>query len=243
MKKLLSICIIVTILSSLAINSFAVVVSNEYRKSFLEKDNHIAYITGDENNYAYPDRYITRAETVTMFVKLMKEKMPTYNTYKPTFKDITANDWFSNYVGYVEDFNFIKGYEDGTFRPNTNITRAEFIALAASTERMDYIATFKFDDVPDDFWAADSINSAYKKGWINGYANNNFRPNDFITKAEAVKVINTMLERKIDKSSVVGFEYNTFKDVPSTHWAYYQFIEASTPHEFYQNGLFEKWYK
>lgn len=202
------------------------------KQATLNSEDHIVYIRGYEDGTFAPNKSITRAEAITIFARLMNEKMDVSETYTASFSDVKAGAWYANYIGYMEDYNIINGYEDGTFRPDAAITRAEFAAMASRFDKLESTDKNAFSDVGSSHWAIESINSAYAKGWIGGYPDGTFRPNQNISRAEVVSIVNSMLGRKIDASSIANATYKTFPDVASNHWAYYDVIEASNEHDY-----------
>ena len=202
------------------------------KQATLNSVDHIVYIRGYEDGTFAPNKSITRAEAITIFARLMNEKMDVDADYANSFNDVKASAWYANYIGYMEDYNIINGYEDGTFRPDAAITRAEFAAMASRFDKLESADKNAFTDVDDSHWAIESINSASAKGWICGYPDGTFRPSQNISRAEVVSIVNSMLGRKINADSIAGASYNTFPDVASNHWAYFDVIEASNEHDY-----------
>ena len=197
--------------------------------SKLDKLSKEAYVTGVGENKFEPNRSITRGEVVVIFSRLLLEKMEPDKIYTSSFNDIRGDEWYANAIGYMEGFDVISGYNDGSFRPNQPITRAEFVTIASKFEDMVQGSVNEFKDVDDTHWAVPFINSAYEKGWINGYPDNTFKPNKNITRAEAVAVVNNILNREVDKEAINTnlFELTRFNDMLSSHWAYYDIIIAT----------------
>ena len=156
-------------------------------------------------------------------------------TAKATFTDVSESDWYYNAIAFMENAGVIKGYEDGSFRPNNYITRAEFAAIASRYDRLDDINENIFSDVTSLHWAFMMINSASKKGWVTGYEDGTFKPDSFIKRSEVVTVVNRMLQRNAeaefkdkDLSDLIIFP--DAKDI-NMHWAFYEIVEASNTHE------------
>lgn len=187
-----------------------------------EELEHNAYIKGYEDGTFRPDATITRAETASMLYGVLEKGNATADL---TFSDLENGAWYIPAVTAMTETGIIKGYEDGTFRPNTHITRAEFTAMLMRTNNVQKFTELPFSDVSADLWSADYIYSAYKAGYINGYEDGTFRPNSPITRAEAVKIINEVLDR-----TDLNNETNPFSDVSSTHWAYKHILEAAVKH-------------
>src|SRR5699024_5393172 len=133
------------------------------------------------------------------------------------------------------------GYEDGTVRPNGNITRAEFATIAARFLSDVYGGTSMFTDITG-HWAEDYINRAAAAGWINGYADGTFRPNAYITRAEAVTLINRMLDRAPDANHLLA-DMVRWPDNPETAWYYADIQEATNSHDYTRAGTgnYEVW--
>lgn len=208
----------------------------------LNRTDHLAFLSGYANGTFEPDRNMTRAEVTTMFARLLTEKMAADQTYSNTFSDVAKSHWAANYIGYMQQFGIITGYADGSFRPDASVTRAEFAAIASRFERLTE-GTKSFSDVPSSHWAAKYINFAATRGWVNGYADGTFRPNNSITRAEVAAVTCRLLERNADQSYIRSHlsELRTFTDVNESHWAYWYTIEAANGHDYTKSGSSETW--
>ena len=207
--------------------------------SLLNKIDHISYITGYDDSTFKPDKVMTRAEVVTIFTRLLKVK-PLFEE-KTTFTDISGH-WAEEDIIIMSSLGIIKGYEDGTFKPENKITRAEFATIITRFDEMQKI-DFKtsFVDVTKDHWAYDTINYAKMMGWISGYEDGTFQPDSSIKRAEAITIINRMLGRMGDIDKINSYRsYNTFTDIDG-HWAYYGIIEATISHEYEFEGNVEIW--
>lgn len=208
----------------------------------LNRTDHLAFLSGYANGTFEPDRNMTRAEVTTMFARLLAEKMATDQTYSNTFSDVAKSHWAANYIGYMQQFGIITGYADGSFRPDASVTRAEFAAIASRFETLTE-GTKSFSDVPGSHWAAKYINFAATRGWVNGYADGTFRPNNSITRAEVAAVTCRLLERNADQSYIRSHlsELRAFTDVSESHWAYWYTIEAANGHDYTKSGSSETW--
>ena len=148
---------------------------NTYKTATLNKTDHFAFLKGYPGGGFAPGKNMSRAEVTTMFARLLTEQMEANKSYPASFYDVTSAHWAANYIGYMEQFGIVRGYSDGTFRPNAPITRAEFAAICCRFEQLtDGAATFT--DVPASHWAAKSISYAAKRGWVTGYADGTFKP-------------------------------------------------------------------
>lgn len=196
-------------------------------------EDHIAYILGYPDGSVQPEGQITRAEVAMIFFRLLDENThPDKNDPVPNaFNDIKGDEWFAQAVNYLASINVLNGYEDGSFKPDDPIKRAEYAAVVAKFDSLTYGGTNAFIDVPDDHWALEVINSAYNKGWIVGYDDGTFRPDNCITRAEAVSLTNAVLNRAID-AATLQMIVNPYYDITTLHWAYADIIEASIGHDY-----------
>ena len=193
---------------------------------------HIRYIYGYEDGSFGPERNITRAEVAAIFYRLIDDSNDAgAGPYKSSFNDVVEGEWYYEAVAYLEHCKILGGYPDGTFKPNDFITRAEFAKVAALFEKLSPTVTLTFPDVPDSHWAAASILSAADKGWISGFPDGTFRPEEKITRAQVVTIINNMQERSIEKADIPA-DALKYPDVLESHWAYTDIIEASSEHLF-----------
>jgi len=193
---------------------------------------HIQYIQGYPDGSVRPDASITRAETAAIIFRLLKASMK-IQPADTNFPDVPREEWYSESVAYLNRIGIIKGYPDGMFRPNNAITRAEFATMISGFDNLEQADYNVFPDV-EGHWAAGFINSAATRGWVSGYLDGEFKPENFITRAEVVSVINRMLERRIEFRNIPDWA-PSYTDLPATgdrHWAYEDIIEASISHEF-----------
>ena len=200
--------------------------------SYLEKGEHRTYIVGYTDKTVRADKSITRAEVAMIFYRLLQNNYQGGNAGL-NFKDVPNGAWFSQAVRTLAQLGIIQGYGDGTFRPNDPITRAEFAVIAARFDELEYVSGIAFTDVALSHWAVDSIQSAYAKGWVNGYDGGEFRPEQNITRAEVTKIIDTMLKRL--PAELPENLINPYNDISNTHGAYINIMEASTDHIYSRN--------
>ena len=208
----------------------------------LNGKDHIAYVVGFVDGTVRPGSNITRAETVTMLYRLLTaERRDEIFTKNNTFSDVTADLWYNKAVSSMTNGGYIKGYEDGTFGGSRSITRAEFVAMLARFIGLDDNASCSFVDVKTNHWAYRYIATATQAGWINGYTDGTFKPDQPITRAEAMTIINRVLNRGVDsKSSLVDIQH--FPDNNDTSkWYYYEVIEATNQHKYTGTRPSENW--
>ncbi|MDU5807284.1 MAG: S-layer homology domain-containing protein [Peptoniphilus harei] len=193
--------------------------------------NQPSYIAGYPDGTFKPGREVTRAEAVRMFVKLVNEgkELPKNPTTK--FKDAN-NKWYSDEINFAVSKGFISGYSDGTFKPNQGITRAEFAQMIAVFVKDGYPGSSNFKDVKG-HWASNAIDQLYGNKTIKGFPDGTFKPDQKLTRAEAVTVLNSVFGRNTKSTSFANVNTNSlrkFSDVPMSHWAYYEIIDASNGH-------------
>ena len=208
----------------------------------LNTTDHYAYIAGYEDGTVRPDGNITRAEVATIFFRLMTDEYrETCWSTSSGFTDVTAASWYNNAISTTANAGWVSGYPDGTFRPDAYITRAEFATIAARFLSDVYGGTSMFTDISG-HWAEDYINRAAAAGWINGYADGTFRPNAYITRAEAVTLINRMLDRAPDANHLLA-DMVRWPDNPETAWYYADIQEATNSHDYTRAGTgnYEVW--
>lgn len=208
----------------------------------LNRDDHFAFFIGYPDKTFGPGLNMTRAEVTTMFARLLTEKIDADKTYPNTFTDVPSDHWASDYIGYMQQLGIINGYEDGSFRPNAPVTRAEFAVIASQFEELTE-GTKSFSDVPSTYWAADYINFAATRGWVTGYEDGTFRPTNYITRAEVAAVTCRLLERSAHQSFVRNHinELRTYVDMSENHWAYWYVMEASNGHDYIKVNDNEIW--
>ena len=212
------------------------------RAAELNRRDHYAFLVGYADGTFGPECNMTRAEVTTMFARLLTEQIEADKTYSSTFNDVAKDCWAANYIGYMQQFGIVTGYEDGSFRPDAPVTRAEFAAIASRFEKLTQ-GSKSFTDVPGTHWAVKYINFAATRGWVTGYVDGTFKPEHSITRAEVAAVTCRLLERSADQTYIrshIG-ELRTFADVPDTHWAYWYAMEAANGHDYTKSGGSENW--
>ena len=208
----------------------------------LNRTDHFAFLVGYTGGTFGPERDMTRAEVTTMFARLLTEEIEADKTYSNTFSDVPKGYWAANYISYMQQFGIITGYSDGSFRPDAPVTRAEFAAIASRFEKLTE-GSKSFSDVPDTYWAARYINFAATRGWVTGYSDGTFKPENTITRAEVAAVTCRLLERSADQSYIRSHlnELRTFADMTESHWAYWYAMEAANGHDYTKSGSSENW--
>ncbi|MCI8414701.1 MAG: hypothetical protein HFF00_03630 [Ruminiclostridium sp.] len=209
----------------------------------LNNTDHFAYIAGYSDGTVRPTKDITRAEVATIFLRLMTEDFRIANwSTSHSFNDAGASEWYNIALAVSAKADILRGYSDGSVKPNAAITRAEFATIAAR-----FLGEDATDEGVGDFsdtgshWAAKDIRRAAKAGWIKGDGNQ-FRPNDSITRAEVVTIVNRMLDRVPDQEHMLS-DMKTWSDNPVGTWYYADVQEASNDHAYQRDeaGITEHW--
>ena len=210
----------------------------------LNKDDHKIYMFGYPDWTFKPEGEMTRGEAAAMFARLFKEYPGDNYNYHEDFSDVDENYWCYKEIAYLAEWGIINGYEDGTFKPDNKISRAEFVKIVESFEALQ-TGTNPYSDVTETYWAYKYIVSSSAKGWINGYLDGTFKPDNNISRSEAVKIANKLVNRHPDKDFIDRNKYllKDFIDLPTSHWAYYEIHEAANGHIFERlaNGMDERW--
>lgn len=188
--------------------------------SGLNLTDRVAYLAGYEDGTVRPSNQITRAEVATVFFRLMTGVNA--SSVSP-FTDVLTGQWFNEAVSTAAAAGILRGYGDGSFRPGNNITRAEFAAIAARFLGMEMGPDASFTDVAG-HWAEQEIGLVTAAGWMGGYEDGTFRPDQTITRAEVAIVINRMLGRDIADRAA---DTRTWSDNPETAW-FFQDIQEAT---------------
>lgn len=184
---------------------------------------HEAYMSGEEGARFYPDRAMTRAEMAQVLYNLLASYPPVTGG---SFSDVSAGAWYATAVNTLVELDVLSGYEDGTFRPNNAVTRAEFVTAVCKCFDLTDGADSGFSDVSG--WASGYINAAVERGWIVGMGDGTFQPNANLTRAQVTPILNKALERT-GSGFAADAGTQEFVDVPSSHWAYEHIAEAADP--------------
>lgn len=209
----------------------------------LNKTDHFAYVIGYPDGTVHPNGQITRAEVATIFFRLLRDEVrdgafTTSNSYS----DVAYGKWYNNPISTMSALGIITGYPDGTFKPNKPITRAEFAAIAARFDETQSGKSATFSDVIG-HWAAKEIGIAYYNDWIKGYPDGTFKPDQNITRAEAMTLINRVLERKPESPADLLTNMNKWTDnLDTSKWYYLDVQEATNSHGYTRKTFnYELW--
>ena len=212
---------------------------------------HTAYIFGYNDGTFRPDNNMSRAEAAAIFARLISEQKGEKISGKSDFADVKSSEWYSKFIGYIEKYGIIKGYDNNTFKPDENISRAEFVAMTVrfnslfnDVKKGSY--TVKYTDVASNYWAYSDIAYAKHAGWLNGYADGTFKGDNAITRAEVVTVVNKATGRTADEGYINKnlSSLNKFTDLKNnSHWAFYAIAESANTHIGVTNSDNETWVK
>ena len=224
---------------------------------WLNTVDHYAYIVGYPEDYVTgqptedesrwpikPQANITRAEVATIFFRLLTdEARDQFWMTTNDFPDVAADAWYNNAISTMVNAGIIQGYEDGTFRPNDNITRAEFAAIASRFMSSGYdVEEDLFTDISG-HWARENINDAAMTKWINGYPDGTFLPDNDITRAEAVTLVNNVLRRAPDADHMLDSMIKWPDNMDTSAWYYEAMQEATNSHDYdmFEGAEYETW--
>ena len=211
----------------------------------LNGDDHYAYIVGYPDSTVRPQNGITRAEVATIFFRLLTDETRNANSTKTnSYSDVAAGAWYNHAVSTLSAMGIVKGDSQGKFNPNAPITRAEFAAIAARFDDKANTTAVDFSDIAS-HWAKDEISAAANNGWINGYTDGTFRPNNKITRAEAMTLVNRVLKRLPETAEDLHNDMIKWSDNSDTSAWYYLAVQEATNSHYYdlKENKYEKWSK
>lgn len=219
-------------------------IKNKHRKVLeVFSEDHYAYIIGNNDGLVHPETNITRAEVATIFFRLLDEDLRADNlTYNNIFADVNEEMWFNTAVSTMASMGIVNGYPDGNYHPNEYITRAEFAAIVTRFDESKNTTGVTFADIYG-HWGQKEICKAYNNGWILGYEDGTFRPNQNITRAEAMALINRVLQRIPENEDDLLDDMLKWADnMDTSKWYYIAVQEATNSHDYdrKENG-YEVW--
>ena len=210
----------------------------------LNGKDHYAYVVGYPDGMVYPQKNITRAEVATIFFRLLEDETREANMTKSNgYNDMKDGAWYTCAVSTLSKMGIIKGYEDGSFKPDASISRAEFAAIAARFDPDGDKTPATFSDVSS-HWAKDEISIAANHGWIKGYEDGSFKPDQKITRAETMTLVNRVLKRLPETKDDLHKDMKTWPDNQNeSAWFYLAVQEATNSHyqKLKKDGTHEKW--
>ena len=210
----------------------------------LNGDDHFAYVIGYPDGKVHPKGNISRAETATIFFRLLKADIRDGNlTADNGFSDVSNGQWHNKAVSTMAKLGIVKGRRADRFDPDASITRAEFAAICARFNTKPVENSGSFSDISG-HWAENEIERAAAFGWISGYPDGTFRPDARITRAEAMTMINRVLCRMPQSESDLLDSMVTWPDNKPSDWHYLAVQEATNSHDFDRQGeVGESWTK
>ena len=210
----------------------------------LNGDDHFAYVIGYPDGKVHPEGNISRAETATIFFRLLKSDIRDGNlTADNEFSDVSDGQWHNKAVSTMAKLGIVKGRRADRFDPDASITRAEFAAICARFNTKPVENSGSFSDISG-HWAENEIERAAAFGWISGYPDGTFRPDARITRAEAMTMINRVLCRMPQSESDLLDSMVTWPDNKPSDWHYLAVQEATNSHDFDRQGeVGESWTK
>jgi len=221
--------------------------SNEPEFELLVDDDghHEWYLRGYEDYTFRMNNNITREEVATIFYRLTvttnNDMRQSFNVTTKPYSDVEIDRWSVRPIAYMKQLGIMQGYSDGTFKPSQPITRAEFAQVIMKYIKEPHKNTNMFSDLSESHWATNAILMASNEGWIKGYEDGSFRPEQNITRVEVVTIINRMLKRAISDAIVSDVKIPVV-DLDPNHWGYADVLEAITRHDYekVENGK-ENW--
>ena len=208
----------------------------------LNGNDHYAYIVGYPDKTVRPQNGITRAEVATIFFRLLTDETRNANSTKSnSYSDVAAGAWYNHAVSTLSAMGIVKG-SNGKFNPNAPITRAEFAAIAARFDDKANTTTADFSDIAS-HWAKNEISAASNNGWITGYPDGTFRPDNKITRAEAMTLVNRVLKRLPETEEDLHDDMIKWSDNSDVSQWFYLDVQEATNSHYYQTkeNQFEKW--
>ena len=211
----------------------------------LNGNDHYAYIVGYPDKTVRPQNGITRAEVATIFFRLLTDETRDANSTKSnSYSDVAAGAWYNHAVSTLSAMGIVKGDSHGKFNPDAPITRAEFAAIAARFDDKANTTTADFSDIAS-HWAKNEISAASNNGWITGYPDGTFRPDNKITRAEAMTLVNRVLKRLPETEEDLHDDMIKWSDNSDVSQWFYLDVQEATNSHYYQTkeNQFEKWTK
>lgn len=209
------------------------IVKNQREGRILTCEHH-AYVIGYPDKTVHPTQDISRAEVSTVFFRMLRDEIRSANwTQTNPYSDVSVQNWYNDAISVMSKMQVVNGYPDGSFQPGNSITRAEIATIAAKFSESQNAAVLNSHSLNDieGHWAEDYIRAAISVGWIEGYEDGSFRPDDTITRAEFMAMANRMLERAPESerdllSGMVTWNDNTDQN----QWYYLDIQEATNSH-------------
>ena len=210
----------------------------------LNDSDHFAYVIGYMDGNVRPYGLISRAETTTIFFRLLKDSVRDGNLLTSnTYTDVADDYWANTAISTMTGLGIVQGRSTTTFDPKAPITRAQFAAICARFDTGKSNGEQTFSDIQG-HWAEKYIQRAAELGWIKGFEDGTFRPDTYITRAQAMTMINRVLNRIPEDESDLLPGMNVWPDCNPGDWFYLAVQEATNSHDFeHKAGNYETWTK
>ena len=223
-------------------NSRITVYNTEAAVPALFTDDHYAYIVGGPDGTVRPNDSMTRAGVATIFFRLLKDSVRDANLLTDcTYTDVPDGHWANTAISTMTGLDIVRGYDAAAFGPGDPITRAQFAAICARFDTGKSNGSRTFSDI-EGHWAKAYIERAAELGWISGFQDGTFRPDAYITRAQAVTMINRMLNRVPEDPSDLLPGMNVWPDCGPGDWFYLAIQEATNSHDYRRKaGSYETW--
>ena len=223
-------------------NSRITVYNTEAAVPALFTDDHYAYIVGGPDGTVRPNDSMTRAGVATIFFRLLKDSVRDANLLTGcTYTDVPDGHWANTAISTMTGLDIVRGYDAAAFGPGDPITRAQFAAICARFDTGKSNGSRTFSDI-EGHWAKAYIERAAELGWISGFQDGTFRPDAYITRAQAVTMINRMLNRVPEDPSDLLPGMNVWPDCRPGDWFYLAIQEATNSHDYRRKaGSYETW--
>lgn len=181
-----------------------------------------AYIQGYPDQTFRPNNSITRAEMASLLYRLQASAPKASASGNGNYSDVSATFWAHQAIASMQSTGLMKGLTNGKFAPAQPITRAEMAAIVSRWQGLSGTGSSFANDI-NGHWAANDIKRVTTAGLMQGVSPSSFQPNQPLTRAQAVTILNKILE----KTANLTASNKAWKDVPTSHWAYADIMEAS----------------
>lgn len=210
--------------------------SSSETPGMLNDEDHFAYVQGYSDGNVHPYGLISRAETTTIFFRLLTDEVRDDNLLTSnTYTDVTNDYWANTAISTMTGLGIVQGRSATTFDPKAPITRAQFAAICARFDTGVSSGSRTFSDISG-HWAEKYIERAAELGWIQGFADGTFRPDTYITRAQAMTMINRVLNRTPEDEEDLLKGMKVWPDCNPGDWFYLAVQEATNSHDYKDRG-------
>ena len=193
--------------------------------------DHIWYLRGYPDNTMRPERKITRAEVCMVFYRFLKQNGNAPAVSSSPYSDVAIDEWYGVAIATLSELGIVQGYGESLFEPDRPITREEMAVIVIRFDGLDQVVVDPFSDVTPDMWSYQYILSAYQKGWVNGYPDGTFRPEEDMVRCEFASLVNNVLQRSIELADIPS-NIHHFIDLDPSHWGYCDMVESAHTHDY-----------